>query len=118
MQPPAADVPAERTRWFGIWTGWVADKYANNKFRDDKPCSVKLGVPQITANSVVVAYAFACDEKNPQYVSVTDGSFVGDELRTVTTGGAKLAWRFRSQDVIEFASDYNGILAWGVLTRD
>lgn len=107
IEPPRRDVPPDKARWSGRWSGWA---WANQL------ADAKLIVERVTAESAIMVYGIASASRAPTTVRLT-GNFVGDELRARYRDGATIAFRMRpeGQDIElmyqKEASWYAGILS-------
>ena len=50
VEPPTPDVPPDKARWSGKWSGWACQ---------DQACDTKLVVEKVTAAGATIVYAFA-----------------------------------------------------------
>lgn len=109
VEVPAASVPRERARWSGEWSGWI------RQF-PGPICAIRLVVANVTQSNAEVVWAFACGE--PQYTTRLAAHIDESELIFTTLTNASLRLRFRSDSVLEIASEAPGnIHANGVLKR-
>ena len=109
VEPPAADVPADKARWSGRWSGWACRAYA---------CDTKLVVEKVSAADATIVYAFASASVAP-FTTRASAQFVGDELHATLPNGAKLKYRMRSSgDVVEFHYQQGRDWATGILSRE
>jgi hypothetical protein len=56
ITPPDPEVPFERARWSGKWTGWACE---------GKVCDTKLAVEKVTAEGATIVYAVASNRVKP-----------------------------------------------------
>jgi len=108
VEQPAPDVPPDKARWSGKWSGWACR---------DQACDTKLVVEKVTAEGATIIYAFASASTKPFNVRL-EANFVGDELQATRRSGAKLAYRMRKGGDIEFLSRSGTQWAAGILSKD
>lgn len=108
VEPPTPDVPPDKARWSGKWSGWACQ---------DRVCSTKLVVEKVTADAAGIIYAFASADAKPPPERV-EAKFVGDELQATLRSDAKLAYRMRIDGNLEFLFRRGNQWAAGILSRD
>ncbi|MEK6666483.1 MAG: hypothetical protein AABZ20_08685 [candidate division NC10 bacterium] len=108
VEPPAPDVPPDKARWSGKWSGWACQ---------DRVCDTKLVVEKVTTEGATIIYAFASAKAKP-FTARLEAKFVGDELQATPRSGAKLAYRMRKEGDIEFLWRSGGQWAAGILSKD
>ena len=104
---PAQDVPADKARWSGQWSGWACR---------DAVCDTKLVVELVTAEGATIVYAFASERVKP-FSTRLHAKFVEDEMRAELRGGARIAYRMRASGDLEFVWQKGGEWAAGVLSK-
>ena len=85
VTPPAADLPADKARWSGLWQGWACMARA---------CDVRIAIEAVTPEGATVVYAAASGQQAP-VTHRSQGRFVGSELHTRLHTGANLVLRLR-----------------------
>ena len=70
IEIPGPDVPVDKARWSGSWTGWACE---------DQVCDTKLIVEKVTARGASIIYGFASASVKP-FTARLEATFVGDEL--------------------------------------
>jgi len=108
VEPPTPDVPPDKARWFGKWSGWACK---------DKVCDTKLVVEKVTAVGATIIYAFASSNGKP-FTARVEGQFIGDELQATLRNGAKLAYRMRKEGDLEFLWRREAQWTAGILSKD
>lgn len=109
VEPPTPDVPPDKARWSGKWSGWACQK---------RTCDTKLVVEKVTDTGATVVYAFAASTNEP-FSTRVEGQFVGDELQATMQNGAKLTYRMRKEGEIEFLwQGQQNQWAAGILSKD
>ena len=89
IEPPGPDVPADKARWSGRWTGWACD---------NQVCDAKLIVEKVTAEGASIIYGFASSSVQP-FTAKLEATFVGNELQATLLNGSKIAYRMRGDQV-------------------
>lgn len=92
VEAPAADVPADKARWSGRWSGWACRNYT---------CDTRLIVEKVSADGAVIHQALASATQQPFYARV-EAKFVGDELQGTLVSGATITYRRRESGDLEF----------------
>jgi len=108
VEPPTPDVPPDKARWSGKWSGWACQ---------DQACDTKLVVEKVTTAGATIVYAFASSGIKP-FTARVEGQFVGDELQAALGNGAKLAYRMRKEGELEFLWRREAHWAAGILSKD
>jgi len=107
VEPPAPNVPPDKARWSGTWSGWACP---------DALCDTKLIVEMVTAEGATMIYAFASAKQKP-YTTRVEAVFVGGELQATLPSGAKLAYRMRNEGEVEFLYRSGTIWVAGILAN-
>lgn len=108
VEAPTPDVPPDKARWSGKWSGWACENYV---------CDTKLVVEKVTGTGATLIYAFAAARSTP-FSTRVEGRFVGDELQATMQNGAKLTYRMRKEGDLEFLWQRNSQWAAGILSKD
>lgn len=107
IQPATPDLPAERAKWLGRWSGWACR---------ERSCDAKLVVLSVTDRTARVVQLFAGEGIEPNY-AVREAKFLGDEL-ILRAGRLRVSYRMRPSGAVEFLRIApNGTYAAGVLTK-
>jgi len=85
VTPPEVGIPADKSRWSGLWQGWACLARA---------CDVRIAIESVTAEGATVVYA-AVSGQQPQVTDRSQGHFVGNELHTRLHTSARLVLRLR-----------------------
>jgi hypothetical protein len=107
VEPPVADLPADKSRWSGRWRGWACQ---------DQTCDTRLLVEKVGAQGASIIYAIASEQIKPAILRV-EAKFVGEELQG-TFGGAKISCRFRESGDIEFYYQRESAWVAGILSKE
>jgi hypothetical protein len=108
IEPPSPDVPVDKARWSGSWSGWACP---------NQVCETKLVVERVTTEGASIIYGFASDKVNP-FTARLEARFVGGELQATLQTGSKLAYRMRKEGDLEFmALRTDGEWTVGVLSK-
>lgn len=110
VQASDADLPADKSRWSGLWSGWACQ---------GRLCDIKLAVERITAEGASVVYARG-SELAGQPSERVDMLFQNGELHGTVRSGLQLLLRMRSHEpVVELmVRGADGPLAAGVLVQE
>ena len=108
IEPPGPDVPTDKTKWSGTWSGWACR---------NETCATKLAVQKIVPDGASIIYVFASANGKGSPIRA-DGRFVGDELQATLPSGARLAYRMRKDGDLEFLYRKGDEWAAGILTSD
>ncbi len=108
ITPPAADLPAAKAAWSGIWSGWACRERA---------CDTKLAVEKITAEGATIVYSFA-SRTVPPFVERTSARFVGHTLQAGLSGGARIMYRVRPDGALDFLWTNDQDWSTGILSRE
>ena len=110
IAPPAANLPATRAWWSGVWSGWACRDQADD---------IKLAIEEVTADRAEIIYSAASGKRKPFVIRVR-GWFVRDELRADISSDARVAFRMRSDGNIDFLHTRTHSNGWcaGVLSKD
>lgn len=109
IQAPDANLPPNRSRWSGKWSGWACS---------GSVCSTRMAVEKVGPDGASFVYVFGSSavKPNPQRV---EGKFIGEELHGTLASGSKVAYRWRSDNAIELVFiATNGNVVSGVLTKE
>jgi hypothetical protein len=117
LEAPGADVPPARTKWAGYWSGWACQNGI---------CKTRMVVESVTASGAIIAVSFTVPKttgfpEGKVVMERADAKFDGDELIATSPNQEKVAYRFRTDSVVEFIS--TGMITssgsvGGMLTRD
>ena len=91
IEPPGPDVPADKARWSGKWSGWACV---------NQSCDARLIVEKVTADGAAIIYAVASAKKKPNTARLS-AKFVGEELQATFRNGAKVSYRMRPEGDLE-----------------
>lgn len=108
ITPPAANLPADKARWSGVWTGWAC--WASL-------CDVKLAVEKVTDTGATLVYAGSSSQSTIN--DRGEALFVNNELVFRVKTGANLALRLRPTGEMEFSiwKPDTRLISTGLLTQ-
>ncbi len=106
--PPAADLPAMKAAWSGVWSGWACRNWA---------CATRLAVVTVTTDGAWIIYSFVTGSGR-SYLTQVQARFVGDELQADFGGGSRVSYRMRPDSNVEFMWSQGQNWAVGILTKD
>lgn len=107
IERPSSGVPERNLRWLGKWRGWACR---------DKDCEVGLLVSRVTLTEASVVFLFTSATRGSSTRTGT-AQFVGSELQVTFLNGPKVAYRIRTDKVIEMYSTRDGFWIAGVLSK-
>jgi dienelactone hydrolase len=100
---PAASLPADKARWSGRWSGWACQ---------GRLCDLKLVVEAVRDDGATIVYSTGSAKGGAAWQRV-EARFDADELRALLPGGLQLAFRMRTEGVIEAVGQSGGRLRFG-----
>ena len=108
ITPPAANLPADKARWSGVWKGWAC--WASL-------CDVKIAIEKVTDTGATLAYAGGSEQTTLN--DRGEAQFVNDELVFRVKTGARLVLRLRANGEMELSiwRPDTQLIATGVLTQ-
>jgi dienelactone hydrolase len=108
ITPPAANLPADKARWSGVWKGWAC--WASL-------CDVKIAIEKVTDTGATLAYAGGSEQATLN--DRGEAQFVNNELVFRVKTGARLVLRLRANGEMELSiwRPDTQLIATGLLTQ-
>jgi len=108
IEVPGPEVPPNKARWSGKWTGWACRNQA---------CEAKLIVEKVKPDGAAIIYGFASAQVKPVSVRL-DAKFVGEDLEASFRDGSKVSYHMRPEGDLEVYYAKGSYWYGGVLSKD
>lgn len=91
VQAPDASLPTDKARWSGEWSGWACQ---------GRLCDLKLIVESVRSDGATIVYSAASSQAGAISHRLK-ARFNADELQAVLASGMQIAFRMRTDNVVE-----------------
>ena len=103
VQAPDASLPAAKARWSGEWSGWACQ---------GRLCDLKLIVESVRGDGATIVYSAASSQAGARSQRL-EAKFNSDELQAVVASGMQIAFRMRTDHVVEVVGNSQGKVSFG-----
>ena len=103
VQTPDASLPAVKARWSGEWSGWACQ---------GRLCDLKLIVESVRGDGATIVYSAASSQAGAISHRL-EARFNADELQAVLPSGMQIAFRMRTDNVVEVVGNSQGKVSFG-----